>query len=81
MYSVNVIYLLSNDKMLIETVLCPHMFWFSYVLVFGMEYTYYRWILIISASVGDGVKSTKVGGRIRIMGEYKISKSYETFTV
>lgn len=52
MYSVNVIYLLSNNKKLIETLpLCPHLFWFSCLLVFGMEYTYYGWILIISVSV------------------------------
>lgn len=53
MYLVNVIYLLNNNKKLIEKLLlCSHPFWFSCVLVFGMEHAYNGWIFIISASVG-----------------------------
>ena len=45
------------------------MFWFSHVLVFGMESTDYRWISVISASIGNEVSGTKVGGRNNFMGE------------
>ena len=66
-----------------NTALSTHVL-FSHVLVFGMESTDYRWILVISASIGNEVSGTKVGGRNNQFygcNQCKIRESYETFTV